>query len=134
MEFTQSLKLNHVFRRLYQKGKSSAGRCVVVYCRKNGMDCNRLGLTTGTKLGHAVVRNRIRRRIREAYRLSESSYIRGYDIVVVARSRSADASYHEIAADLLKQSEKLGLIRKDVQHEDSAPVADPVLPEANQPS
>lgn len=91
MVSTRSLKQNHLFRRLYQKGKFSSGRCLVVYCRKNGLPYNRLGLTAGTKLGHAVVRNRIRRRIREAYRLSEERYVLGYDIVVVARHRAVDA-------------------------------------------
>ena len=71
MVSTRSLKQNHLFRRLYQKGKSASGHCLVVYCRKNGLPYNRLGLTTGTKLGHAVVRNRIRRCIREAYRLAD---------------------------------------------------------------
>ena len=134
MVFTQSLKQNHLFRRLYQRGKSSAGRCVVVYCRKNGLDCNRLGITAGTKVGHAVVRNRIRRRIREAYRLSESEYRRGYDIVVVARSRAAVATYQEIADCLRKQSEHLGLIRKEEPHETHPALDDPVLPEADLPS
>lgn len=59
MVSTQSLKQNHLFRRLYQRGKSAAGRYVVVYCRKNGLPYNRLGLTVSTKVGHAVVRNRI---------------------------------------------------------------------------
>lgn len=113
MVFTQSLKQNHLFRRLYNKGKSSAGRCVVVYCRKNGLSINRLGITAGTKLGHAVVRNRIRRRIREAYRLSESSFICGYDIVVVARHRAVECDFQEISHCLLKQMDKLGLVRKD---------------------
>jgi ribonuclease P protein component len=129
MVSTKSLKQNHLFRRLYQKGKSSAGRCLVVYCRKNGLSYNRLGLTTGTKLGHAVVRNRIRRRIREAYRLSESAYVLGYDIVVVARHRAVDASFQEIQDCLLQQFDKLGLIRKEEPHEASASVAHPVLPE-----
>ena len=134
MVFTQSLKQNHLFRRVYQRGKSAAGRQLVVYCRKNGLSYNRLGLTAGTKVGHAVVRNRIRRRVREAYRLSELDYRRGYDIVVVARSRAADATYGEIADCLRVQSEKLGLIRKETPHEASAPVADPVLPEEHLPS
>lgn len=129
MVSTKSIKQNHLFRRLYQKGKSSAGRCLVVYCRKNGLTYNRLGLTTGTKLGHAVVRNRIRRRIREAYRLSESSYALGYDIVIVARHRAADADFQEIQGCLLKQFEKLGLIRKEMACEEASSVADPVLPE-----
>ena len=129
MQFTSSLKQNHLFRRLYRKGKSSAGRVLVVYCRKNGLSRNRLGLTVGAKVGKAVVRNRIRRRIREAYRLSEKDYRRGYDIVVVARSRAAEASYQDLAACLRKQSEKLGLIAKEERHETPAAVADPVLPE-----
>ena len=113
MVFTQSLKQNHLFRRLYSKGKSSAGRYVVVYCRKNGLAQNRLGITAGTKIGHAVVRNRIRRRIREAYRLSESSFFPGYDIIVVARHRAAEGDYHDIDRDLLRQMDKLGLVKKE---------------------
>lgn len=129
MESTRSLKQNHLFRRLYQKGKSASGHCVVVYCRKNGLPYNRLGLTAGTKLGHAVVRNRIRRRIREAYRLSEQSFVLGYDIVVVARHRAVDASYQEIAQCLAHQMSKLGLIRKERTDEAADAVSDPVLPE-----
>ena len=129
MESTRSLKQNHLFRRLYQKGKSASGHCVVVYCRKNGLPYNRLGLTAGTTLGHAVVRNRIRRRIREAYRLSEQSYVLGYDIVVVARHRAVDASYQEIAQCLAHQMSKLGLIRKERTDEAADAVSDPVLPE-----
>ncbi len=125
MVHTQSLKKNHLFRRLYRKGKSIPGRCVVVYARKNGLSYNRLGLTASTKLGNAVVRNRIRRRIREAYRLSEMSYRQGYDIVVVARSRAAYASYQEIADGLYKQSDQLGLIRKEPAHEAPSSVVDP---------
>ena len=129
MVSTKSLKQNHLFRRLYQKGKCAPGRCLVVYCRKNGLDYNRLGLTAGTKLGHAVVRNRIRRRIREAYRLSESSYALGYDIVIVARHRAAEAEFKEIQECLLTQFEKLGLIRKEKPREEVPSVADSVLPE-----
>ncbi len=129
MVFTQSLKQNHLFRRLYQRGHSAAGRYVVVYCRKNGLSYNRLGITVGTKVGHAVVRNKVRRRIREAYRLSEHSYLRGYDIVVVARGRAAGASYQEIAGCLWAMSQKLGLTGKEKRHEAAAAVAHPVLPE-----
>ena len=71
MKYTVSLKENRVFRRLYAKGRSAVSPTMVLYCRKNGRRENRLGLTTGTKLGHAVVRNRVRRRLREIYRLQE---------------------------------------------------------------
>ena len=52
-----TLKDNHAFRRMYQKGASAVGGSMVVYCRKNKLDHNRLGLTASVKLGHAVVRN-----------------------------------------------------------------------------
>ena len=63
MQFSSSLKFNHVFRRLYNKGDSCANRYLVVYCRRNGTKRNRIGLTVGAKLGHAVDRNRLRRRL-----------------------------------------------------------------------
>ena len=92
MEHTVSLKLNHVFRRLYGRGKSAVNPCLAVYCRKNNLGYSRLGLTVGVKLGKAVVRNRTRRRIKEAYRIHEGAFLPGYDIVVVARVRAAPAS------------------------------------------
>lgn len=129
MVSTQSLKQNHLFRRLYQRGKSAAGRYVVVYCRKNGLSHNRLGFTVGTKVGHAVVRNRVRRRLREAYRLSEGQFLTGYDIVIVARTRAASATYQDLAQGLMAASCKLGLIRKEQKHETAAAMADSLLPE-----
>ena len=113
MEHTVSIKQNHVFRRLYNKGMSAAAPCVAVYCRKNGRPGNRLGITVGTKLGHAVLRNRTRRRIREAYRIHEDRFLSGYDIVVVARVKAGHSRYRELERSLLTLSDKLGLLRKE---------------------
>ena len=96
MQFSKSLKLNHLFRRLYQKGKSAANKYLVIYCRRNGSPENRIGYTVSSKLGHAVVRNRVRRRLREIYRLHESQFRPGWDLVVVARSRAVDAPYKKL--------------------------------------
>ena len=65
MEFTSTIKQNYEFRRLYSKGKSCANAYLVVYCRKNRAGRSRIGYTVSNKVGHAVVRNRIRRRLRE---------------------------------------------------------------------
>ena len=91
MQFSSSLKLNHIFRRLYRKGQSAANGYLVLYCRKNGSRQNRIGLTVSAKLAHAVHRNRLRRQLREIYRLHEAQFARGYDIVVVARTRAIGA-------------------------------------------
>lgn len=113
MEFTTSLKKNYEFRRLYQKGKSVAAPCLVVYCRRNGGKENRLGVTVSNKIGNAVTRNRIRRRIREIYRLNEGRFARGTDLVVVARIKSAAAEYTRLEKDFLWACASLGVLGKE---------------------
>ena len=114
MVFTASLKKNHEFKRLYNKGKNAASKCVVVYQRRNGSSQNRLGITVSTKLGGAVQRNRIRRRLKEIYRLNEKSVSAGYDIVIVARMRSRFAEYKELESSVLSLFKKLGLMTNAV--------------------
>lgn len=113
MQFSKSLKLNHLFRRLYQKGRSAANKYLVIYCRRNGSPENRIGYTVSSKLGHAVVRNRVRRRLREIYRLHELQFRPGWDLVVVARSRAVDAPYKKLEGAYLSLAEKLDLLRKE---------------------
>ena len=111
MKFTTPLRKNHEFKRLYSKGKSAASQCAVVYCRRNGMPENRLGVTVSTKLGGAVVRNRIRRRLKEVYRLNEEKLAAGYDIVLVARTRSAYAGFKELESSVLSGFRNLKILR-----------------------
>lgn len=112
MKSTVSLKENHLFRRLYQRGKTAADGRLALYARPNGQRKNRLGLTVSTKLGHAVVRNRTRRRLREIYRIHEEQLIRGTDLVVVARVRAAHSSFHQLEQSFLRLAEKLDLLKK----------------------
>ena len=95
---------------MYQRGASAAGKTMVVYCRKNKLGHNRLGLTASTKLGHAVVRNRCRRRLREVFRLNGPQLRQGWDIILVARSRTADASWNELNDTFLRLCRKLDLL------------------------
>ncbi len=114
MKHTVSLTQNHLFRRLYAKGKQWAAPSLAIYCQRNRHGGNRLGLTVGKKVGNAVVRNRVRRRIREAYRIHEHRIKPGYDIVVVARVKAAFLPYSKVEANLLATLDKLGLWKKDV--------------------
>lgn len=113
MEFSKPLKLNHVFRRLYQKGNQAGNRYLVLYARKNRTRENRVGITTGKKLGHAVTRNRVRRRLREIYRLNEDRFVPGYDIVVVARSQAVNATYAQLQDSYLALAARIGILRGD---------------------
>lgn len=110
MKHTVSLKLNHEFRRLYSKGKTASSPFLAVYCRKNRLGFSRLGLTTGVKLGKAVCRNRVRRRLREIYRTNEHRLAPGWDIVLVARVKAVYARYDELERSFLTLARKLELL------------------------
>ena len=109
MKFSSSLKLNHIFRRLYSTS-GQANSYLVLYARKNRTGTNRVGITVSKKLGHAVVRNRVRRRLREVYRLNEALFRPGWDIVVVARSRAIDAKFKELTGAYLSLARKAGIL------------------------
>ena len=109
MKFSSSLKKNHIFRKLYAS-KGVANSYFVLYARPNRSQHNYVGITVSKKLGHAVVRNRTRRRIREIYRLHEEAFLPGWDIVVVARTRAVDAQFSKLTAAFLSLAKKSGLL------------------------
>ena len=114
MEFSTALKKNYDFRRAYRKGRSAAEPCLVVYARRNNTGReNRVGYTVSNKLGCAVVRNRVRRRLREIYRLNLPRLKKGFDIVIVARVRSRRAEYRQLESAYLSACSKLGLLAEE---------------------
>ncbi|MBR5705870.1 MAG: ribonuclease P protein component [Deltaproteobacteria bacterium] len=112
MNFTETLKKNYEFQRLYAKGKSAVTPYLVVYVRKTKRRENRVGFTVSNKLGKAVVRNRVRRRLREIYRLHESEFSRGVELVIVARARAVGARYAQLERALLSACKKLGVLEE----------------------
>ena len=112
MKFSCALKLNHIFRRLYATS-GHANSFLVLYARKNHSATNRVGVTVSKKLGGAVIRNRVRRRLREVYRLNEARFAPGWDIVVVARSRSIAADFQKLTDAYLSLAEKAGILEAD---------------------
>ena len=112
MKFSSSLKLNHIFQRLYHTNGQANGY-LVLYARKNRLDHNRVGITVSKKLGKAHIRNRVRRRFREVYRLNEEAFLPGWDIVIVARSRAVDADFGKLTAAFLQLADKAGILKAD---------------------
>ena len=113
MNKTSSLKLNKDFKRLYYRGKSVACGYVVVYAGKNRLGENRMGITCGKTIGKAVVRNRVKRLIREGYRLNEDKLNSGYDIVIVARTRAVGKKMDVIRRDIRYAFSKLELLKEE---------------------
>lgn len=96
-----SITKNYEFRRLYRKGRSYVNSAIVIYFLKNRKGINRIGITTSRKIGKAVMRNRARRIIREAYRSIEGQLPQGYDFIFVARTKTC----------LIKEQDLLHVLR-----------------------
>ena len=94
---TENLRKDSDFRRVYKHGKSFANRYLVMYIMRNNLEYNRVGISVSKKVGKAVVRNKVKRRIRESYRLYVDGKIKsGYDIVFIARVSISDVEYNDI--------------------------------------
>ena len=110
MKQTESIKENYEFKRVYKRGKSSADANIAVYFFKNYNGYNRLGITVSNKIGKAVIRNKIRRRIKNSFHLNAVNFKNGYDIVIVARTRAVYADQKKLEKSLLRIFKNLGLI------------------------
>ena len=107
-----TVKENREFRRIYRKGRSVVSPCMVVYCQRNCAGRSRLGVTVSTKLGKAVVRNKVRRRLREIYRLNRDRMAPGYDVIIVARVRAAHTTYQKLEACYIRALDQLELLKE----------------------
>lgn len=133
MKAAVTVKENYEFRRIYRKGKSLVSPQMVLYWQKNRQGQSRLGITVSTKLGHAVVRNRVRRRFRELYRLHKPEMQPGFDVILVARGRAVRSTYQQLDETYLRLLRQAGLVRRR-RHEAGAFEAVPVLPDLRLPS
>ena len=104
MKFSESLKKNIDFQKVYYEGKSYANRYLVMYVLQNGTERNRIGISVSKKVGNSIIRHRVKRLIKEAYRLHEDMFNSGLDIVVIARVSAKNAKYSDIESALLHVS------------------------------
>ena len=96
-----TLNRNTLFKRAYARGQSTANKYMAVYVLKNRLPYNRFGITVTKKIGKAVVRNRVRRIIKESIRLNQDKFKQGYDIVFVARYMSIEAKQQQVQQAML---------------------------------
>ena len=101
MNFSESLKKNTDFQHVYKKGRSCANKFFIMYVCENGLEINRLGVSVSKKVGNSVVRHRVKRLVKESYRLHENVFNSGLDIVVIARNSAKDIGFREVESALL---------------------------------
>ena len=90
------------FRRVYEEGQRRSASLCAVFFRPNGLSRTRLGITTPARLGNAVLRNRVKRRLREVFRLNRAAVPAGWDIVLNPREAVAKVPFATLTQELLR--------------------------------
>jgi ribonuclease P protein component len=103
------IRKNSEFRVVYKKGKSLANKLLVLYIFRNIKKLNRTGVSVSKKVGKSVIRNKVRRLIKESYRLNNTNLKQGYDLVFIARNSAKNRSFLEIQKSMLELFKKAGL-------------------------
>ncbi|MBO7392890.1 MAG: ribonuclease P protein component [Abditibacteriota bacterium] len=91
------LRKNSGFKRVYAKGRSCPDRLAVLCYLPTGEDDTKVGFSVSKKIGCAVVRNKTKRRMREIVRAISGDIKPGYDIVIIARKRTAEAEFSDMS-------------------------------------
>ena len=96
MKFTKSLQKNRDFQLIYDCGNSYANKYLVMFIKENNSQTNRIGISVSKKVGNSVIRHRVKRLIKESYRLQEEMFNSGLDMVIIARSTAKGIGFLEI--------------------------------------
>ena len=101
------------FQKIQGQSRSRAHPALLLRYRRNDLGRTRFGISTGRRVGNSVIRNRIRRRLREALRLVNPRIEAGWDILIVARVPAAEMSHAELHEILVRLIEQAGLLVKE---------------------
>jgi len=114
MKKINTLKKNYEFRNVLSKGKFYCGKYITVYIKQNNIKKNVIGIAVNTKVGKAVKRNKIKRLIRENYRLIKNNIFEGNNIVFLwnKNAKINDVNFFEIKKDFLNIFQKANLFKK----------------------
>ncbi len=112
------LRTSGQYSLVYRKGRLFTNNMLVLKARSNGLSYSRYGFSISRKVGNAVTRNRMKRRLREIFAFE--SLRGGWDVVVVARPPAASANYHSLSSSTRELLLKSGLVNHDTVYFKSA--------------
>jgi len=103
----QRLRKNRDFQKVYKSGRSAADKLLVSYCMDNGSEENRVGVSVSKKVGNSVVRHRMKRLVKEAFRSREEDFGRGRDIIFIVRKSAAEADFEAVSHSVSRLMKKM---------------------------
>jgi ribonuclease P protein component len=106
----EMLRSANDFRRIQGQSRTRTEPALLMRYRQNDLDRTRFGISTGRRVGSAVVRNKIRRRLRTILRRMASDVEPGWDILLVCRPKAAEGSQAELEATLVRLMSSAGLL------------------------
>ncbi len=112
MNRVYSLRKNEEFKKVYNNGRNYWNRNLILYVMKNNLGYNRVGYSITKKVGNSVVRNKLRRRMKEIYRLNLLDLEKGYDLVFIPKKNVTEISYKTLESAMLHIIKLTG-IKKD---------------------
>lgn len=110
----KTLRKPRDFDRVFRQGRSTAGPELILYCLRHSRPGRRVAFCVSKKLGSAVVRNRVRRRLREVYRLNQEKLAARWDLILLARPATLAAPFQALENLFLSLAGRAGLLRKSV--------------------
>lgn len=106
-----TLKKNKEFRFVYQKGKPYYAKDLILLTKKSGNSL-RVGFTVSKKVGNAVKRNLVRRRLKEAYRSILEELSEGREMIFVAKKNAASVPFSDLLAQMRALFARSGAFKK----------------------
>ena len=121
MRKTQALRMNYEFSRVYRHGRFISEPHVVLHYLKRNATINRLGITASRKVNSSVRRNRLKRLLRESYRMLEEDLKQGFDVILVARHTADEPNLQLVYPEVVRLMRRAGLLqKKDHRQEEGA--------------